>query len=359
MSPRDKKHLPRRSLGPAALALAVVGAVVVGIALGIGAAWLTGVSETQVAVAVGVDYATSREASSEIEPRPDPRAPSVRLRLKPGTVVDAPALPLPQAPPPQAAAVAPAPVPEVMPAPAWRAHAAGVGLVPGVPMIGIIIDDLGLDHPRTARALSLPAPVTLAFLSYGNRLGAETAAARAAGHELLVHVPMEPERGSADPGPNVLRAADGAAEIRARLDWALNRFGGFVGINNHMGSKFTADAAAMDVVAAELKRRGLLFLDSRTSAETRAFARARAHDVPAASRDIFLDRELAPEAVRAALADLELRARKQGRAIAIGHPHDVTLDALEAWLPTLKAKGLQLVPVSALVETAPPLSAAR
>ncbi len=347
--PRRRPARHAGSMSPLALGLALIAAVVGGIALGICVAWLAGVLKPDAKVGLGdVAYPVSREAPSELEPRPDPRKPRPRLAIKPGVEIETPAL----IPAPVQATRTPTETASLAATvPAWRRLASRVALQAGVPMIGIVIDDLGLDHPRTARAMRLPAPVTLAFLSYGNRLAEETAAARAVGQELLVHVPMEPQGPAMDPGPNVLRAGDDAAQIRARLDWALGRFTGFVGINNHMGSKFTADAAAMDIVAQELKARGLLFLDSRTSAATRAFERARAAGVPAASRGIFLDRELNPDAVRQRLADLEAQARKHGRAIAIGHPHDVTLDALEAWLPTLGAKGLQLAPVSALVES--------
>ncbi|MQA65972.1 MAG: hypothetical protein GEU76_08735 [Alphaproteobacteria bacterium] len=242
--------------------------------------------------------------------------------------------------------------------PAWKRYASPVALEAGMPRIGVVIDDLGLDRRRTERSLNLPAPVILAFLPYAPRLTNQTARARASGHEILVHVPMEPEGKYMDPGPNVLRTGQGPAEIRARLDWALSRFPGFVGINNHMGSKFTSDAGAMDVVIAELKARGLLFVDSRTTGTTVAYRRARAAGVPAATRQVFLDRDPARAAIDAELARLEALARREGKAIAIGHPHDATLDALEAWLPTLRAKGLQLAPVSALVEeSADPLMA--
>src|SRR5690606_36224555 len=117
----------------------------------------------------------------------------------------------------------------------------------------------------------------------------------------------------------------------------------------HMGSRFTADVAGVDVVMADLNARGLLFLDSRTSKETVAFDRARARGVPAASRQVFLDGTQTREWVEGQIRELEGRALQDGHAIAIGHPHDVTLDALEAWLPTLAAKGIQLVPVSAMV----------
>ncbi len=340
-------------------------------------------------------YAASREAFSEFEPerptRDGPRAGLPALTVKPGTEITRDRLPstgaVPpgltgriEAPPPPAAdpyAAAPREVPPqktpqktpqtaaqtavlavvppaavVAPAgePLWKRNAARIALQPGLPRIGVVIDDLGLDRKRTERAMRLPAPVTLAFLPYGRRLGDETARARKSGHEILVHVPMEPEGKGADPGPNALLTGSGTAELRVRLDWALSRFDGYVGINNHMGSKFTSDPKAMDLIAAELKARGLLFLDSRTAKSAVAFDRARAAGVPAAVRQVFLDRDPARKAIDAELKRLEDLARRHGSAIAIGHPHDKTLDALDAWLPTLAAKGLQLAPVSALVE---------
>ncbi len=218
-------------------------------------------------------------------------------------------------------------------------------------MIGIVIDDLGIDKKGSARAITLPAPVTLAFLPYATHLEEQTEAARAAGHELLVHMPMQPEGSGADPGPNALMVNLSPEEIRNRLDWALARFRGYVGINNHMGSRFTSDAAGMDVVLADLKRRGLLFLDSRTAGSSVGFKRARALGVPAAVRQVFLDDKLTRDAIDYRLHEVEIRAKRSGHAIAIGHPHDVTLEAIEAWVPTLAAKGFQLAPVSALVET--------
>jgi polysaccharide deacetylase 2 family uncharacterized protein YibQ len=365
----NKQNLVERLTGPGGFfgtAGLILGAAVTGVVLGVAIAWLFGIGMGDGAGGQSVTYPGSREASSEFEPasrttpRTTPRAPLPKLTIKPGTELPDTRLPSQPSPPPPRAGVPPVssvsvPQPNetskrLAALPAWRANAARVALIPGMPMIGIVIDDLGLDHGRTERAMRLPAPVTLAFLPYGRRLKAETGRARATGHEILVHMPMEATGAWADPGPNALTIAMGAAEIRARLDWALARFPGFVGINNHMGSKFTSNAAAMDVVLNELKARGLLFLDSRTATTTVAFARARSAGIPAATRQVFLDRDLTPQGVARQLAELESRARAKGRAIAIGHPHDVTLDALEAWLATLKGKGLQLAPVSALVE---------
>jgi hypothetical protein len=357
------------------LVLLLAGAVAVGTLLGGGIAFFTGTHGTREDGGNGpngVPYAASREAFSEFEPprRDGPRAALPRLTVKPGTVVaephlslgaavSPPALPAPS-PAGQIAALPGRPMPEsTAPLPTWKRNAAHVTLAPGLPRIGVVIDDLGLDRKRTERSMTLPAPVTLAFLPYGRRLVDETGRARAGGHEILVHVPMEPEGAAVDPGPNALLTALAAPELRARLDWALTRFPGFVGINNHMGSKFTSDAAAMDVVASELKSRGLLFLDSRTARTAVGFDRARAAGVPAATRHVFLDRDPKRAAIDNELKRLEALARKHGSAIAIGHPHDATLDALDAWLPTLAAKGLQLAPVSALVEDGAAVTAAQ
>ena len=189
----------------------------------------------------------------------------------------------------------------------------------------------------------------MSFLPYGNDLGELTRSAREAGHELLVHVSMQPSDPTIDPGPNALTVDLDAPEILRRLRWALNRFEGYVGINNHMGSRFTADARGMDVVLAELQSRGLLFLDSFTSGGSVGFERARSQRVPAAIRHVFLDNDRSTAAIEDAFREVERVARSGGLAIAIGHPYPETLAALEDWLPTLQDAGFGQVPVSAAV----------
>jgi polysaccharide deacetylase 2 family uncharacterized protein YibQ len=137
--------------------------------------------------------------------------------------------------------------------------------------------------------------------------------------------------------------------LARRIDWALSRFDGYVGINNHMGSRFTASDSGMAALFAELHRRGLLFLDSRTTVATLGDAMAARFDVPFARRNVFLDNETASAAVDVALAKVEADARRNGFAIAIGHPHDGTVAALAAWLPTLRERGFMLVPISQIV----------
>ncbi|GHD46836.1 hypothetical protein GCM10017083_16430 [Thalassobaculum fulvum] len=217
-------------------------------------------------------------------------------------------------------------------------------------MIAIVLDDLGIDKRRGRRAIELPAAVTLAFLPYATDLDEQTALARQRGHELLVHVPMQPHGHNSDPGPNVLDIQLGAAEVRRRIDWNLKQFEGYVGVNNHMGSLFTESDEGMRLVAEEMGARGLLFLDSLTSARSVGEATALGLGVPTTRRDVFLDNTDTAAEVEYRLAQTERIARETGSAIAIGHPRDATLNVLEEWIPKARAAGFVLVPLTAVVE---------
>ena len=234
--------------------------------------------------------------------------------------------------------------------PAWLRYAVPASPSGDRPLVAIVLDDLGLDRVRTAEAIRLSGPLTLSFMTYASELPAQTQAARRAGHELLLHVPMEPVDRQADPGPHGLFTALSRDEIIEQLRWGLGRFDGFIGINNHMGSKFTSDERGMVPVMEELRARGLLFLDSRTTPSSAGIRLAIAYGVPHAARDVFLDDDQTPAAITKELARVEQLARQNGSAIAIGHPHDATLATLKIWLPTLGEKGLALVPLSAVVQ---------
>jgi len=243
----------------------------------------------------------------------------------------------------------PKPPPPFEGTPPWIVNAVASLPTLGRPMIAMVIDDMGLDRRRSARAIELPGPVTLSFLPYAEDLRAQTALAHSRGHELLVHVPMEPIGSSNNPGPDALTVGLAGDEITARLRRDLGRFDGFVGINNHMGSKFTGYGPGMAAVMVELRARGLLWLDSRTTPGSVGPALAREYDVPHVERDVFLDDNPALAAVKRQLAELEATARRHGAAVAIGHPKDNTLDALAAWLPTLSERGFVLVPLTQIV----------
>lgn len=217
--------------------------------------------------------------------------------------------------------VAPAPRP-VEPSPELR--------LSGRPLVAIVIDDLGGDAVHTRRAIQLPPDVALAFLPWPGTTPALARAAARAGHEVLVHVPMQ-AIGAASAGPGTLSPDLAPEENLRRLDGALARVPGFIGINNHEGSRFTADRAALDPVMARLAARRVFFFDSRTTPETQVIAAARAHGVETGARDVFLDDTPTIDTVDAQLRALEAKARVQGVAIAIGHPHEITLDAVAYW----------------------------
>lgn len=277
-------------------------------------------------------------------------APLVRSAPPAEVPMAATAKPEEPAPPSQEAMLPPpAPPPIDHGAPPWLRFAVAPPPIEGRAMIAVVLDDLGLDRKRTERAIALPAPLTLSFMTYAEALPHQTASAHAAGHELLLHVPMEPLDPHLDTGPNSLRTGLGRDELLRRLRWGLDRFSGYVGINNHMGSRFTSDTASMTPVIEELRARGLLFLDSRTAATTVGEMLARRQGVPTVARNVFLDDEVSAPAIGARLADAEQAAHHKGAAVAIGHAHDATLAALAIWLPGLAAKQIVLVPLTTIV----------
>ncbi len=233
--------------------------------------------------------------------------------------------------------------------PLWRQNSVPVTIDFTRPMIAIVIDDVGINQPRSERAIALPARLTLAFIPYGYNLTSLVGTARANGHEVLVHLPTEPMSPDVDPGPHALLTSLSLAEIKRRIDWNLSQFDGYVGLNNHMGSRFTAWTPGMEVLIREVKARGLLFLDSITTRDSVGFKLARTVGLPNAVRDIFLDHDQRREAIARQLRRTEGVASERGFAIAIGHPHDETLDELDIWLKTVESRGYQLVPISAIV----------
>jgi uncharacterized protein len=283
--------------------------------------------------------------------RPVPSSPPAAAMPPPQMQLTArPVPPAPPVPPPAQPEVPPPVKPDTVQPPWLRYAVAAPPALRGRAHVAIVIDDLGMDRRRTERAIALKGPLTLSFLAYADDLPRLTEAARRAGHELMVHVPMEPMSRAEDMGPNGLAVALSHDELLRRLRWDLDRFEGYVGINNHMGSRFTSDTPGMTAIMEELKARGLLFIDSRTIASTVAAEVAQRLGVPNASRDVFLDNESDATAVGERLAVLEATARRHGSAIAIGHPHDGTLAELALWLEKLETKGLVLVPVSTIVK---------
>lgn len=217
------------------------------------------------------------------------------------------------------------------------------------PKLVIIFDDMGIDHQAFERVMTLPGPVTLSFLPYAKTVQPLVDRAQARGDAILLHLPMEPS-GVADAGPHAISASMSAERLFRELAWNLDRFDGFVGVNNHMGSKATRDEEAMKRVLSMLDQRGLFFIDSLT---TGLSAVSRAGDAVGAEvyvRDVFLDAEPGRQTVRQQLALAEEIASKTGYAIVICHPRPETLDVIGPWLTTALARGYELSTVTSLRE---------
>ena len=233
----------------------------------------------------------------------------------------------------------------------WRVYGAKVGPAGDWPRMAIIVSGLGLSDAATAGAIKLPRQVTLSFTPYGADLEAEVAAARAAGHEVLLDLPMEPISYPADdPGPHTLLTSLNPSDNIARLDWLLGRFQGYVGVINHMGSRFTASPEPLRPILRALKDRGLMFVDSRSTSKSVAAGLAGQMRLPRAINDRFLDHEPTRGAIDQSFAAAEGEARARGVAVVVARPFPVTLERMAAWLPMLESRGIEIVPVTALAD---------
>lgn len=221
------------------------------------------------------------------------------------------------------------------------------------PSIAIIIDDLGYRQDAGERAIRLPGAVTLAVLPYRQHSQHLVREAIAAGKEVMLHAPMEP-RNQVPWEAHGLSSDLSLLELQEALDKMLQAMPQATGVNNHMGSKFTEDADAMQWLMGELKLRKLFFIDSLTTPISLAWQSAQTAGVPCIRRDIFLDNVAERDAVEGQFQKLVELARLRGHALAIGHPHDATLAVLEHYLPKLSSLGVRLVPASALIKQANP-----
>lgn len=215
------------------------------------------------------------------------------------------------------------------------------------PRVIIIFDDVGPDRRAFERLMALPGPLTLSFLPYADNVQRLADRAIAEGHDVLLHLPMEPS-GAADPGPGALKTSMEPAELFAALGDNLARFEGYSGVNNHMGSKLTRDEQAMKRVLAYLDNRGLFFLDSLTTGASKAQIAGEAVGAEVITRDVFLDAEPGEEAVRRQLALAERIAAETGYVIAIAHPREETLAVIGPWLTSAPARGLRLDTLTAM-----------
>jgi polysaccharide deacetylase 2 family uncharacterized protein YibQ len=210
--------------------------------------------------------------------------------------------------------------------------------------MSIIIDDLGQSSERDNRTLALPGPVTMAIMPDTPHATDFARQAHKAGKTVILHMPMDPAT-----GPYAWHPGLPLPELASRLDAALAKVPYAAGINNHMGSRMTAQRDPMTWLMGELQRRHLFFVDSRTSAATVAAAQAQAVGLAHVSRDVFLDDERTVEAIDRQLRQGVELARRQGSAVLIGHPYPQTLQVLERELPRLKAEGIVLIGLAQMI----------
>ena len=234
--------------------------------------------------------------------------------------------------------------------PRWQEYAVPHAPLGHRPSLAVVIDDCGVMHNHTQRIVDLPGPLTLSWFPFSPNLPQQVAAACLRGHEATMHMPMESLGHHPDwVGPDPLMVNLSPEENLRRLQVALDAVPQTVGLNNHMGSIATRDTALMNIVAAEAMRRNMLFLDSVTIPHTVAYARAAAAGVPAAERDFFIDDVSDAKSILRSLEEALAHALRHGNAITIGHPRPKTIAALEAWLPTVARRGVDLTPLSAIV----------
>jgi polysaccharide deacetylase 2 family uncharacterized protein YibQ len=217
--------------------------------------------------------------------------------------------------------------------------------------VAIVIGGLGLSQTGTQYAIKkLPGPVTLAFAPQGNSLDRWMRDARQSGHELLMQVPLEPyDYPNVNPGRNTLTVEASPAENLRSLHWALSRITNYVGIMNYMGARFVADESSMEPVMKDLARRGLLYLDDGSSARSVAPQLSLKDGVPFAAGDLTIDTSHDRGEILKKLDQLEATARAKGFAIGTGSAFQVTVDAVADWIGEAVKRGIEIVPVTAVM----------
>lgn len=223
-------------------------------------------------------------------------------------------------------------------------------LPPAKDRLAIIMDDLGRDLSVIERLLDIGVPITFSILP------GEKYASRAAtmihrhGGEVMIHIPMEPQSYPAtDPGRDALFVGMSKAEVQRRFQDYLERIPYAVGGNNHMGSRFTEDRNGMAAVLEIMKKNRLFFVDSRTTGASVAADEARKMRIPALERDVFLDNQPDVASISAQVRQLVAKAKHQGQAVGICHPHPETVRTLQQMAGYFREEGVEVVPVSQLM----------
>jgi len=232
----------------------------------------------------------------------------------------------------------------------WRVYSRPFNALEKRPRIAIIINGLGVSFNATESALEqLPGEVTFAFAPFADKLKEWIDAARGAGHEVLLDLPMEPrDFPRSDPGPFGLLTSLQPDQNQRRFEWVLSRITGYVGVTNYQGGRFSGNKTAMQPILLELKRRGLMFIDSMENAISTGPAIAKAIQLPFARNSRIIDRVASRAAIGKQLAEIAKIAKLEGVAVLMARPYPVTIRVLKRWIPKLGDMGLVLAPVSAV-----------
>jgi polysaccharide deacetylase 2 family uncharacterized protein YibQ len=233
---------------------------------------------------------------------------------------------------------------------AWSAPCRAGGPYAFEPKIALIIDDIGFSVNRARQFLELSAPLTFSVLPWLHNSYDLAQEIHDHGHEIMLHQPMEPFNPSIDPGPGALFVGDNPTNIVGTMEKNVLSVPHAIGVNNHMGSKFTACRKEMLEALSVVKEMALFFIDSVTSSRSTAYKTAKELHVDCAFRNRFLDTRLSIGAILRELERLKDHARTYGRAIGIGHPFPETCHAIALFLKTLPNNGISVVPVSCLVQ---------
>jgi uncharacterized protein len=224
--------------------------------------------------------------------------------------------------------------------------ASGAG---GRPKIAIVIDDLGGENYLSRELLLLDFPLTvsiLPFTTYSKPLAID---APQKGKEVILHLPMEPHGyPKVKPGEGVLLQEMDEGRLLRQLSKDIESIPNIKGVSNHMGSRLMEDPEKLKIIFSDLKRRGLFFLDSRTTPQTAGLRTARLVGLKAMERTLFIDNLLENKAIKKNFDRLIRASLSTGMAIGIGHPHSITIQSIREMAPKMKEKGIEIVPLSAL-----------
>jgi len=216
--------------------------------------------------------------------------------------------------------------------------------------VAIVIDDMGYDKKIFKKFVDLGIPLTFSILP-GQRYSKGIAnEARSLNYEVMLHLPMEPRNPERNPGNGTILTHMSQDEILRQLSEDIESVPYIAGVNNHMGSLLTENQDVMNIILEDLHKRGLFFIDSRTSPRSVAYETAKRIGIRSGRRDVFLDNKSDIEYIKGQVDKVIRIAKQNGEATAIGHPRAGTIAAIREKIADFKREGIELVPVSEVLD---------